>query len=470
MIQKYDAIVIGTGQAGPALAKSLCQKGERVAIIEQAHFGGTCINYGCTPTKTLVANAKIIQSIRQAKTFGVNIDHFQIDYKVIKARKDALVSDGREWVKNSLESTTGCTVLEGHASFEGPHRIKVGEQLLESNQIFINVGARTNIPQVPGLQQIPYLTNVSLLDLDYIPEHLLILGGGYIGLEFAQIFRRFGSQVTVIQRNPFVMPKEDQDISSAIQDILEKEGVEIYTNATQFKILSESREGNILTQLVQNGKDRTVSGTHLLITTGRIPNTDTLGLDKAGVELDERGYIKVDDQLHTSQPHIWALGDCNGKGAFTHTSYNDFEIVESNLLENGSRKVSDRIPIYALFTDPPLGRVGLTEKDAEHLYEDVLVAKLPMTSVARAREKGETEGFLKIVVDGKTKQILGAAFLGTTCDEVVQLIAICMAAKAPYTVIEQTVLIHPTVSELLPTLLSKLKAESKTITKTLQPL
>ena len=291
----------------------------------------------------MVANAKIVHSIRQAKIFGINIDQFQIDYKVIKERKDALVKDGTDWVKNSLQSTKGCTVLEGHASFEGPHRIKVGEQLLEGNQIFINVGARANIPQIPGLQKIPYLTNVSLLDLDDIPEHLLIIGGGYIGLEFAQIFRRFGSRVTVIQRNPFVMPKEDQDVSNAIKDILEKEGIEFYTNATQPKILPESREGSILIQLVQNGKDQTVSGTHLLIATGRIPNTDTLDLNKAGIEVDERGYIKVDDQLHTSQPHIWALGDCNGKGAFTHTSYNDFEIVKANLLENGSRKVSDRI-------------------------------------------------------------------------------------------------------------------------------
>ena len=465
MIQKYDAVIIGTGQSGPYLAKSLCQNGYRVAIIEQARFGGTCLNYGCTPTKTLVANAKIVHSIRQAKIFGINIDQFQIDYKVIKERKDALVKDATDWVKNSLESTKGCTVLEGHASFEGPHRIKVGKQLLEGNQIFINVGARANIPQIPGLQKIPYLTNVSLLDLDYIPEHLLIMGGGYIGLEFAQIFRRFGSRVSVIQRNPFVMPKEDQDVSNTIKDILEREGIEFYTNVTESKILPESREGSILIQLVQNGKDHTVSGTHLLIATGRIPNTDTLDLNKAGIEVDERGYIKVDDQLHTSQPHIWALGDCNGKGAFTHTSYNDFEIVKANLLENGSRKVSDRISIYALFTDPPLGRVGVTEKDAGHLYEDILVAKLPMTSVARAREKGETEGFLKIVVDGKTKQILGAAFLGTTCDEVVQLIAVIMSAKVPYTVIERTVLIHPTVSEILPTLLSKLGCEAPSSNK-----
>lgn len=460
MIKKFDAIVIGTGQAGPSLANSLCQKGYQVAIIEQAKFGGSCVNTGCTPTKALVANAKIAHSVRNAKAFGIKIDNFQIDYKAIKARKDALVNAGTNGVKNGLLSTEGCTVFEGHASFERPNQVKVGDHLLEGKKIFINVGARPNIPKIPELQKIPYLTNVSLLDMDTIPEHLLILGGGYIGLEFAQIFRRFGSRITVMQKKPFVMPKEDPDVSKAVQEILEKEGIEFYTNALNFEILPDSREGNIQAQLEQNGKKQKISGSHLLIATGRIPNTDTLKLDKAGIKVDKHGFIEVDDKLLTSQPNIWALGDCNGKGAFTHTSYNDFEIVADNLLENGSRKVSERIPIYALFTDPPLGRVGLTEQEAKNLYEDILVAKLPMTAVARAREKGETEGFLKIVVNGKTKEILGASFLGTTCDEVIQLIAITMAAKAPYTLVERTVLIHPTVSELIPTLLSKLKKET----------
>jgi pyruvate/2-oxoglutarate dehydrogenase complex dihydrolipoamide dehydrogenase (E3) component len=457
MVQKFDSIIIGAGQAGPSLAKSLCQKGYKVAIIEQAHFGGTCVNTGCTPTKTLVANAKIIQSVRNGKAFGVNIDHFQIDYKTIKARKDAIVKAGTEGVKNSLQSTEGCTVLEGHASFESPNQIKVGNYLIEGDKIFINVGSRSHIPKIEGLEKIPYLTNSSLLDIESIPSHLLILGGGYIGLEFAQIYRRFGSQVTVIQRNPVIMPKEDQDVSEALQKILEKEGIEFYTNALNFEVLPDSQKGHIHAQIEQNGKKQDISGTHLLIATGRIPNTADLGLDKAGVKVDKRGYITVDDQLRTSQPHIWALGDCNGKGAFTHTSYNDYEIVRDNILENGTRKVTDRIPIYGLFTDPPLGRVGLTEQEAQQQHKDVLVAKLPMTAVARAREKGETEGFLKIVVEGKTKQILGASFLGTTCDEVVQLIAAIMSAKAPYSVIEQTVFIHPTVSELIPTLLSKLE-------------
>lgn len=455
-MQKFDAIVIGTGQSGPSLAGRFCKKGYKVAIIEQGRFGGSCVNTGCTPTKALVANAKIAHSIRVAKEFGIDIDHFQIDYKVIKARKDALVKAGTDGVKNWLQSTEGCTVFEGHASFEGSNRIKIGDHVLEGSKIFINAGARPHIPKIPGLEKIPYLTNVSLLDMDSVPEHLLILGGGYIGLEFAQIFRRFGSRVTVIHKDPFVMPREDQDISKSIQEILEKEGIEFYTNATTFVILPESREGHILGELEQNGTRKKISGTHLLIATGRIPNTDNLGLDKAGIKVDKRGFIEVDDKLSTSQPNIWALGDCNGKGAFTHTSYNDYEIVADNLLENGSRKVSDRIPIYALFTDPPLGRVGLSEKEAKESYEDVLAAALPMTAVARAREKGETEGFLKIVVNGKTKEILGASFLGTGGDEVVQLIAVVMSAKLPYTLIERTVFIHPTVSELLPTLLSKL--------------
>lgn len=456
MAKKFDAIVIGTGQSGPSLAKSFCQKGYRVAIIEEGRFGGSCINTGCTPTKALVANAKIAHSVRQAKNYGINIDHFQIDFKAVKARKDALVASGSEWVKKSLESTKGCTVFEGHAAFEESNRVKVEDQFLEGDRIFINVGARPSIPPIQGLQKIPYFTNASLLDIDFVPDHLLILGGGYIGLEFAQIFRRFGSRVTVIHKDRYIMPREDEDVSKAIQEILEKEGISFYTEASNFQILPESQAGNLFAQFEQNKKKQKISASHLLIAVGRTPNIDHLGLDKAGIKVNQRGFIEVDDELRTSQPNIWALGDCNGKGAFTHTSYNDFQIVAENLLENGSRKVSDRIPIYALFTDPPLGRVGLNERQARELNETVLIANLPMTEVARAREKGETEGFLKILVAAQSKQILGASFLGTGCDEVIQLIAAMMSAKAPYPLLERTVFIHPTVTELIPTLLSRL--------------
>jgi pyruvate/2-oxoglutarate dehydrogenase complex dihydrolipoamide dehydrogenase (E3) component len=455
-MKKFDAIIIGTGQAGPSLAKRFSDKNLKVAIIEQSHFGGTCVNYGCTPTKTLVANAKIAQSVRKAKDFGVVVEKFSIDYPIIKARKDTLVNESSEGLKKFLEDS--CTVFEGHATFENPHVVKVGNDLLEGERIFINVGAKASIPKISGLEKIPYFTNATLLDINFVPEHLLILGGGYIGLEFAQIYRRFGSRVTVIQRRPYIMPKEDPDISTAIKKILEKEGIEICVNAENFQILPESREGSVHVQVEQNGTKKQISGSHLLIATGRTPDTENLGLEKAGVKTNSKGFIEVDDKLCTSQPHIWALGDCNGRGAFTHTSYNDYEIVAANLLDNGNRKVTDRILIYALFTDPPFGRVGMNETEAlTSSYEHVLMAKMPMADVSRAREKGETDGFLKILVDGTTKHILGASFLGVECDEVIHVISVLIYAGVPYPAIEKMVNIHPTVSEFIPTLLSKLQ-------------
>lgn len=457
MVQKFDAIVIGTGQSGSPIARRFAHEGKSVAIIEQAHFGGSCVNYGCTPTKALVANAKIVHSVRISKTFGVNVDKFQIDYKAIKARKDAMVKESTDAVKNSLLEAKGCRIFQGHASFEGQHQVEVGDQHLEGDKIFIDVGTRARIPEIPGLDKVPYLTNASLLDLEILPEHLLILGGGYVGLEFAQIFRRFGSRVTVIQQSPYIMTKEDLEVSKAIQEFLGKEGIEIYTNARNFEILPDSKDGKINAQIDQNGTKLKISGSHLLIAAGRLPNTDDLGLEKAGVNVDKKGFIIVDDTLRTSQPHIWAVGDCNGRGAFTHTSYNDFEIVTENLFDNGTRKVSDRILIYALFTDPPLARVGMNEKQALEKYENVLSAKIPMTEVGRAWEKSETEGFLKILVDGKSKQILGASFLGTSCDEVIHVIAEAMYAKVPYTFLNKVIYIHPTVSEFIPDLLSELK-------------
>jgi len=456
MEQEFDAIIIGTGQSGPSLAERFSRAGKKVAIIEQARFGGSCVNYGCTPTKTLVANAKIAHSVRNAQTYGINVSGFEIDYKAVKARKDNISQTSSINLEKWLRSLPNCTVFQGHASFEGPHDVRVNGSLLRGEKIFIDVGARPLIPEISGLKNIPYLTNESLLEIDFIPSHLLILGGGYIGLEFAQIFRRFGSRVTIFQRASFVMPKEDQDVSQAIEDILRKEGINIYTNVRDFEILPGSSKGNIKIQYSDNGAKKQVIGSDLLIAAGRIPNTDLLGLEKANVKVDKHGFIVVDEKLRTSQPHIWALGDCNGKGAFTHTSYNDFEIVAANLFDDGSRKVTDRILIYALFTDPPLGRVGMTEKEASQLPMEIQVAKMPMTEVARAREKGETDGFLKIIVDAHSKQILGASFLGTEGDEVIQMIAALMYAKAPYTVIERTVFIHPTVSELIPKLLSKL--------------
>ncbi len=449
---KYDVIVIGTGQSGPFLAKKFAAKGFKVAIIEKGNFGGTCINTGCTPTKTLVANAKVAHVVKNSQFYGVKVPSFRIDYKAIKRRKDKLVSDGTKWVKKSLKATPGCTVYEGNGAFVSPFRVKVGKKILEADKIFINVGAKARIPDIKGLDTIPYLTNKTLLDLKTLPKHLLILGGGYVGIEFAQIYRRLGSKVTIIQRPPTIMKKEDPEISKVLQQILRKEGIEIYTNVKNFEVLSGSLAGKIV---VKVGRKK-ISGSHLLIAVGRVPDIHDLGLTNAEIKLDKGGYIQVDDKLRTSNPRVWALGDCNGRGAFTHTSYNDYEIVAENLLEGGDRKVTDRFPIYALYTDPPLGRVGLNEKEAKEKYKNVRIATLPMTQVARAREKGETEGFLKILIDGDTKQIIGASFLGIHCDEVIQLITLAMTAKLPLTIFEKFVGIHPTVSELIPTLLETL--------------
>lgn len=453
----YDAIIIGTGQSGPSLAARFSKERKQVAIIERKRFGGTCVNNGCTPTKALVANAKAAHTVRTASLFGVQVDGFHIDMKKVKARKDALVNESSDGVRTWLEGLPGCTVIKGHARFEGPNQIRVNDQILEGKQIFINVGGRAATPEIPGLEKVPYLNNASLMEVDFLPEHLLIVGGGYIALEFAQIFRRLGSKVTIFQRRPYLMPKEDIDVSEAIREILQKEGIEILTEAKNLAILPESKGQHIHLQIEHKGESKTFKGSHLLLATGRIPNTDDLGLEKAGVEVEARGFIKVDDFLRTSQSHIWAIGDCNGRGAFTHTSYNDYEIVAANLFEGASRKVSERNVIYALFIDPPLGRVGMTEAQTKAAGISALKATLPMTRVARAREKGETDGFMKILVEPETQQILGASFLGTGCDEVIQMIADVMQAKAPYTSIQRCVHIHPTVTELVPTLLEALK-------------
>jgi pyruvate/2-oxoglutarate dehydrogenase complex dihydrolipoamide dehydrogenase (E3) component len=453
MVKKFDALIIGTGQAGPSLANRLSQRGKQVVVVERARFGGTCVNTGCTPTKALVANAKIVHSVHAAPSFGVQVSSFKLDMPAIKARKDAIVHASSSGLEEWLRGMKGCTLVKGHATFIDPHTVSINGEHLEAERIFINVGSRPAIPNIPGLKDISFLTNASIMNLDFVPEHLLIIGGGYIALEFAQMYRRFGSCVTVIQRNAYLMPKEDSDVSEEIKNILEKDGIRILTGIRETKILEGSKEGNI--RLSVNLQE--ITGTHLLVATGRVPNTDDLGLEKAGVTRDTKGFIKVNDQLQTSQPHIWALGDCNGQGAFTHTSYNDYEIVADNLLNGDSRRISDRISIYALYIDPPLGRVGMTEREAKKSGKHISMAKMPMSRVARAREKSETDGFMKIIVDTNSKQILGASLLGIGCDEVVQMIANVIYAKAPYTSITRGVHIHPTVSELIPTLLEGLQ-------------
>lgn len=454
MATKYDAIVIGTGQSGPSLAAKLAGAGMQVAIIERKQFGGTCVNTGCIPTKTLVASARAAYMVRRAADFGVMIDgSISVDMKKVKERKDAVVRRSNQGVENWLKNTGNLGVYEGHASFQGPHSVNVNGETLEADKIFMNVGTRAFIP--PGFENTNYFTNSSMLAVDFFPEHLIVVGGSYIGLEFGQIYRRFGSEVTVVQRGPRLVEHEDEDISEAIKGILENEGIKIRLNA---ECVRADRQGNqVVAKIDCDSGAREVTGSHILLAVGRRPNTNGLSLDKTGVEVDERGYIKVDDQLRTNVPGIWALGDCNGKGAFTHTSYNDYEIVAANLLDNDPRRVSDRILTYGLFIDPPLGRVGMTEAQVRNSGRNARIGRRPMTRVARAVERSETQGFMKILVDAKTKEILGAAILGVGGDEVIHSILDVMYAKAPYTVIQRAMHIHPTVSELIPTMLGDLK-------------
>jgi pyruvate/2-oxoglutarate dehydrogenase complex dihydrolipoamide dehydrogenase (E3) component len=456
MTVRFDAIIIGTGQAGPALAARLSKAGMNVAVIERKLFGGTCVNTGCIPTKTLVASAYAAHLARRAGEYGVDIaGPVNVDMKRVKARKDEISGRSNKSVEEWMRGLANAAVYHGHARFESPRTVSVNAEILEADKIFINVGGRALVPSMPGLDQVPYLTNSSMMAVDFLPEHLIIVGGSYIGLEFGQMYRRFGSNVTIVEKGPRLIPREDEDISKAIQEILEREGIQIRVNA---ECITARKEGQrIVVGLDCADANREVAGSHLLLAVGRVPNTDDLGLDKAGVEIDKSDYIKVDDQLRTNIPGVWALGDCNGKGAFTHTSYNDYEIVAANLLDHDPRKVSDRIMTYALFIDPPLGRAGLTDDQVKAARRKALVATRPMTQVARAVEKGETQGFMKVVVDAESKQILGAAILGVTGDEVIHTLLDVMYAKAPYTTVSRAMHIHPTVSELLPTLLQGLQ-------------
>ncbi len=451
----YDAIIIGTGQAGPSLARRLAGAGMKVAIIERGRFGGTCVNTGCTPTKTLVASAYAVHMARRGADYGFSIGgEVTVDLKRVKARKDYVAGLSNKGVERSLKNLENGTVHEGHARFRSPREVEVGGAVLDADKIFINVGGRAAVPDIPGLDQIEYLTNSSMMDVDFLPRHLLVLGGSYIGLEFGQMYRRFGSDVTIVEVGPRLIPREDEDVSEAVAAFLGREGVAIRTNA---KCLGLSRrDGEIVMALDCDEGAREVKGSHLLVATGRRPNTDDLGLDRAGVKVDPRGYIEVDDELRTSVPGIWALGDCNGRGAFTHTSWNDFEIVAANLLDGDHRRLSDRIPAYALYTDPPLGRAGMSEAEVRRSGRRALIARTAMEDVSRAFEKGETEGFMKVLVDADSKQILGAAFLGTSGDEAIHCVLDTMYAKAPCTVLQRAVHIHPTIAEFIPTILGDL--------------
>ena len=456
MPEAFDAIVIGTGQSGPALAARLVEAGHKTAILERKLFGGTCVNVGCIPTKTLVASARVAYLARRAADFGVRLGGpVSVDMRQVKARKDGVVAQSNQGVTRWLKGMAGLAVIEGHGRFRAPHAVEVAGRVLEAPRIFVNVGARASVPPVPGLERVEYLTNSSMMDVDFLPEHLLVVGGSYIGLEFGQMYRRFGSQVTVIEQGERLIPRDDDDVSAGVKEIVEAEGVQVRLGA---RLASVERRGErVALHLECPGGPQEVVGSHLLMAVGRRPNTDDLGLEAAGIRADARGFIAVDDELRTSVEGVWAIGDCNGRGAFTHTSWNDFEIVAANLLDHDPRRVSERILAYGLYIDPPLGRVGLTEREVRASGRPALMAKMPMARVGRARERGETQGFMKVLVDAGSRQILGAAILGIGGDEVVHQILDVMYAKAPYTVIQRAMHIHPTVSEFVPTLLGNLE-------------
>ena len=455
-MKHFDAIVIGTGQAGPSLAARFAAGGKTVAIIERHRFGGTCVNTGCIPTKTLVASAYNAHMARRAAEFGVQVaGPIRVDMKRVKARKNEITGKSRSGLESWLRNTPNCEVYQGHARFESPKEVRVGEELLAASLIFINVGGRAAIPSMPGVANTPYLTNSTLLDLDTLPRHLIIVGGGYVGLEFGQIFRRFGSEVTIIEKASRLIAHEDENVSTEVQAILEHEGIQVLLNATCLELIRHGEEVGVRVDCSEGAPE--VGGSHLLLAMGRTPNTGDLGLEKAGVARDAHGNIVVDNQLRTSVPGIWALGDCNGRGGFTHTSYNDFEIVAANLLDHQTRSVTDRIKAYNLYIDPPLGRAGMTEHEARASGRRVLMGTRPMTRVGRAVEKGESQGFMKVLVDADSKEILGATVLGTGGDEVIHCVLDMMYARAPYTVMQRAMHIHPTVSELIPTVLGELQ-------------
>ncbi len=454
--EAFDAIVIGTGQAGPALAARCSKEGLRTAVIERGHFGGTCVNVGCVPTKTLVASARAIHLARRGAEFGFAAGDIRVDMARVKARKDGLVQQSRQGVEKWVRGLDHAEVIVGDARFVGPGTVQVGERRLTAPKIFINVGGRAVVPDIPGVNDVPTLDNVSVMELETAPEHLVIVGGSYIGLEFAQLMRRFGAQVTVVEKADRLLPREDRDTANGIRDILEAEGIRIVLGA---ECLSLAREGDGHIRIGADcaSTEPPIIGSHVLLAVGRQPNTDGLGLDAAGIDTDQRGYITVDDQCRTSADGVWAVGDCNGRGAFTHTAYNDHEIVVANLFDDDPRRLSERIPCYALFIDPPLGRIGQNEDEVRASGRKALIGTMPMQRVGRAREAGETQGFMKVLVDAESNKLLGAALLGYHADEVVHALLDIMSAGRPADVIARTMHIHPTVSELVPTLLQQLK-------------
>ncbi len=448
---RFDAILIGAGQANPPLARALVARGQKIALVEEHLLGGSCVNYGCTPSKTLIGSAHALHAARRGAEFGFHADNVRVDFaRAMQRQRDAVLTS-RGAMEKRYGSLEGLTLIHAHAEFEAPHVIRAGDQVLEAERIYLDVGARPTPPDIPGLSAIPYLTHITLLDLTELPRHLIIVGGGYVGIEYAQVFRRFGSEVTVIQSGPQILPREDKDIADALTKVLKAEGIRLLLNAQVNSF--EQRGADVLARVAGHGG---ISGSHVLLAVGVQPNSDRLGLDRAGIAVDDHGFIQVDDYLQTTAPGVYALGDVIGHGLFTHTSYNDYQIIAANL-DAPTRKLSDRIPTYGVYTDPPLGRVGLSENEVKASGQRALKATLPMTSVARAREFGQTAGFIKVLIDAETEQILGAAVLGLTGDEVIQTFTMAMIAKAPYTAIRDAMFIHPTVNELLPSLLEEVE-------------
>jgi pyruvate/2-oxoglutarate dehydrogenase complex dihydrolipoamide dehydrogenase (E3) component len=441
----FDAMVIGSGQAGNPLSHALADHGWKVALIEKAHLGGTCINTGCTPTKTMVASAQVAHYVRHADRWGVQAENVRVNLAAIVARKNAVVQSFRGGQQRKIDQRPNLRLYRGQARFCSARQIRVGDDLLESERIFINTGTRPDPPRLPGLETVGYLTNESLMELQELPGHLIVLGGGYIGLEFGQMFRRFGSRVTLVHRSSQLLPREDEDVARELQKALEADGIEIRLDATPVGVAKQ--QGEIVLTVDTKGQKETIRGSHLLAATGRRPNTEDLGLDLAGVALDTRGYVRVNGRLETSVPGIWALGDVKGGPAFTHISYNDYQIVYANLVEGGNLTVENRYVPYSLFTDPQLGRVGLTEKEARATGRKLKIGAYPMAYVARAIERDETAGFMKLIADAETDRILGAAILGIEGGELVQILGALMLAGAPYTVLKGAVYIHPTLAE-----------------------
>jgi pyruvate/2-oxoglutarate dehydrogenase complex dihydrolipoamide dehydrogenase (E3) component len=455
MAQRFDALIVGAGQAGPSLAARLAKAGRKVALIERHLLGGTCVNTGCTPTKALVASAHAAHLARRGTDFGIQTGPVTVNWGDVKARMDSIVAKSRSGLEKWLGSTPNCTVIRGQARFTGTHSMQIGEDTYEAQQVFLNVGARPLVPKMPGVDAVPFLTSTSILALNELPEHLVVVGGGYVGLEFAQIFRRFGCQVTIVEKRARLAGHEDDDAAKVIHEVFAGEGIDIRLNANCIHL--EPRDRGVSVGLHCDRGDPHVDGSHVLLAVGRVPNTDDLNLGAAGIDADEHGFIHVDEGLQTNVPGVYALGDCNGHGAFTHTSYNDYEIVADNLLSGGTRKVSDRIPASAVYIDPPLARVGMSEAEVRKSGKPALMAVREMTRVSRAIEKGETAGFIKVLVDAESKQILGATVFGVGGDEAIHCILTAMYARQPASLLTHSVHIHPTVAELIPTTFGELK-------------